>query len=838
MINLENLLNIKIDKIYCISLKERKDRRDFLKSQFQKLDHEVTFHIVERNSDPVRGCLESHIECIQEAKELGFNNIIMLEDDILINEKILEDIKSIHIPDNFDMFYLGYHVNDGMKFGTNILKLLSAQTTHAYIMNSRIFDFVLNNIEKEWDTINEWNMRNKYESRTNFNVRAIDLFYAKWIHHQRGNTYGIYPILIHQKPDYSDIEKRNIDYRILMENKAKEFNNIKPYEYDTWVLNLERRKDRWLKMEKLMAENDMKGYKIKAIDGMTFNFEKYMDLFSLRDFKLRVKNPYKTHERKRGVLGCALSHYKMWESISINKSLNNEDYILVIEDDCYFKPNIHTHLNLLLDELKFKNWDICYIGYTDYVALDDDIEEGNNLIKLSGSRRLRGGGTFGYFITKAGAKKFYDIANDRNIQQAVDWFMIEQYDKVNAYKTKNDLIFSNVAGVKGHDSDVQNVSSRKEFMNIKLEYYNYNKNNFLKDQYGNLFQIEEPFNIKYFGRMMENNKIQIRQFRNNMTGIKFESKGPYTVIYTGGKMKMFIHFFAKYLTNLNKKVIVFQDNFDYIFDDIQYINQIKFDKLNEILKFNDIFVFDLSIFLNNYIKDWNRLVLVEDGELFYDTKFKNILLPNYGTFFFQNVLHKIDEIYATSETTSHYFKQRTGITNNIPILPPLFSKDKIFNEPKNNKAKIKKSDILFISYDRDVRSIINYFNKLDIPNKKLLIFSDIYQAVNENLIIKPRIFRVNLSYLKHSAFYITQTKHIDEYNIINVALNKGVVCVIPEYYNELSNKTITFKNNLLETKEKVESCIKTKGKREIYKKIGKSYSYNLSKQLSNLKLFS
>lgn len=833
MINLEKLLNIKIDKIYCISLKERKDRREFLKTQFSKLDHEVTFHIVERNKDPIRGCLESHIECIQEAKELGFTNILMLEDDILINEKVIEDIDNIYIPENFDMFYLGYHVNDGIKYGNNILKLLSAQTTHAYIMNSRIYDYVLDNIQKEWNTISEWGIRNKYESRTNFNVRAIDLFYAKWIHHQRGNSYGIYPILIHQKPDFSDIERRNIDYRSLMENKAKEFSNIKPYEYNTWVLNLDRRKDRWGEMQKIVAESGLNGFRIKAIDGMIFNFEKYMDLFSLRDFKLRTKNPYKTHERKRGVLGCALSHYKMWESILNNKSLNNEDYVLIIEDDCHFKDNLSTHLNLLLDELKYKMWDICYVGYTDFVPLDDDKEEGNNLIKLSGSRRLRGGGTFGYFITKTGAKKLYDLANDRNIQQAVDWFMIEQYDKINAYKTKKDLIFSNVAGVEGHDSDVQNVSNRKDYMNVELKYFNYNKNNFLKDQYGNLYQLEEPFTVKYFGKMTDDNKIQIRQFRSEMTGIQIENKGSYEVIYAGKKEKYFIHYFAKYLQDKGKNVIIFHGNFDYKFDDVQYINLTKFDKLNKALKFKNVYIFDLNIFLYNFIRDWNKLILIEDGELFYDTKFNKVVMPNYGVYFLQNILHKLDKIYATSETVAHYFKQRTGIIDDIPILPALFSEEKMLEEPKYTKSKIKSSDILFVSYDKDVKSIINFFNKLNIKNKKLLLFSDIYQSTNENLIIKPRIFKGNLSYLKYATFFITQTKRIDEYNLINIALGHGAICVIPSYYTELTNKTITFSDTLLEVKDKIESSVNTKGKRDIYKKIGKSYFYNLSKKLEN-----
>lgn len=841
MINLETLLNIKIDKIYCISLKDRSDRREFLKSQFEKLDHEIHFHIVQKNKDPIRGCLESHLDCIKEAKELGFNNILMLEDDILINEKILEDIKSINIPKNFDMFYLGYHVNDGLKYGKNILKLLSAQTTHAYIMNSQIFDYVINNIEKEWNSITEWSIRNKYESRTNFNVRAIDLFYSKWIHHQRQKSYGIYPILIHQKPDFSDIENRNIDYKSLMENKSKEFYKIVPYKYDTWVLNLDKRTDRWTKMEKLINENELNAFRIKAIDGMTFNFENYMDLFSLRDFRLRTKNPYQTHQYKKGVLGCALSHYKMWESMVQNKNLNNEDYILIIEDDCNFIDNIQIYINSLLDELKFKQWDICYLGYTDYSPLDDDKEEGENLIKLSGSKRMRGGGTFGYFLTKSGAKKLYNLANDRNIQQAVDWFMIEQYDKINAYKTKNDLIFSNVAGVKGHDSDVQNIS--KQFKNIKIEYFYFKNNHFLKDQYNNIYQLEEhPFKINYFGTLLNNNEIQVRRFHNSLVGtdFAFNRENEYIAIYVGTKMKFFVHFFAKYLKNiLKKRIIVFHDNFDYTLDNILYIQKEKFDKLNKILDFPYVFVFDINIFICNYLKNNNKIILIEDGEFFNNTKFNNILLPDFGNFLLQNFLHKVHNIYGLSDTNIHYFKLRSKIIEPLPIIPPIFNNTlDIFPENDESKLNIKDTDILFLSYDFDIKSIRNFFNSLDIPNKKLLIFSDIFKSTQENILVKPRLLRGNTSYLNNSTFLITQSRKTDDYFILHLALEKGVICIIPEYYRELSNKTITFKNNLMEVKNKIESCITTPTKKTIYQKIGKTHIFNLKKQLESLSLFS
>ncbi|WP_345789167.1 hypothetical protein [Pseudomonas sp. LAMO17WK12:I10] len=50
-----------VDAVYCISLKERTDRRELFRASVQSLiRNPVLFHVVERHADPVRGCYESH----------------------------------------------------------------------------------------------------------------------------------------------------------------------------------------------------------------------------------------------------------------------------------------------------------------------------------------------------------------------------------------------------------------------------------------------------------------------------------------------------------------------------------------------------------------------------------------------------------------------------------------------------------------------------------------------------------------------------------------------------------------------------------------------------------
>ena len=110
------------------------------------------------------------------------------------------------------MFYLGYNANNGHIYDKNIIKLQSGQTTHCYIMNHNIFQYVLDNIEKNWNSISEYSDISYKESLVNWKPRAIDLFYSKWIHHRRNNTFALYPLICSQRTDYSDIEGRTIEY--------------------------------------------------------------------------------------------------------------------------------------------------------------------------------------------------------------------------------------------------------------------------------------------------------------------------------------------------------------------------------------------------------------------------------------------------------------------------------------------------------------------------------------------------------------------------------------------------------------------------------------------------
>ena len=76
------------DRIYCISVEERQDRRQAAMDQFNKvgLADRVEFVIVKRHPRNVeQGMYESHMTCLRKGLEDGAGNIVVFEDDVLFD---------------------------------------------------------------------------------------------------------------------------------------------------------------------------------------------------------------------------------------------------------------------------------------------------------------------------------------------------------------------------------------------------------------------------------------------------------------------------------------------------------------------------------------------------------------------------------------------------------------------------------------------------------------------------------------------------------------------------------------------------------------------------------
>lgn len=159
----------KFDKIYCINFLESKERREFQKKQFEYLGLDVEFfnaidygkiikpHILKINRSElieprIFGCAMSHYSCIKQAQLLGYESVLILEDDVcfLKDVKLLEKYFN-NLPKDWDYIkFVVVGVEEG-KFDKKWIDLKSNYNTNvcasAYALNKKAIDLYCNNVE-------------------------------------------------------------------------------------------------------------------------------------------------------------------------------------------------------------------------------------------------------------------------------------------------------------------------------------------------------------------------------------------------------------------------------------------------------------------------------------------------------------------------------------------------------------------------------------------------------------------------------------------------------------------------------------------------------------------
>jgi GR25 family glycosyltransferase involved in LPS biosynthesis len=154
--------------------------------------------------------------------------------------------------------------------------------------------------------------------------------------------------------------KNNINYNIC--NKIKSV-----------VINLEDRKDR-LK-DFLTESNKINLYNFDIFNAIKINSENY-NLYS----KLLNKNKAwkKQNDYIYSALGCKASHLEVLKKY---KDIN-EEYLMIIEDDCIFEDNFIIYLNLALLSIKNIQFDILYLA-VNLKNKSDATKISSNLLKIN-----------------------------------------------------------------------------------------------------------------------------------------------------------------------------------------------------------------------------------------------------------------------------------------------------------------------------------------------------------------------------------------------------------------------------------------------------------------------
>lgn len=206
-------------------------------------------------------------------------------------------------------------------------------------------------------------------------------------------------------------------------------------------------------------------------DKMNIKFDRFRGC----EYKLLLneeKNKYLTNFCKifctDGIIGCGLSHIKIYEEIIKNKYKNT----LILEDDIYFEDDFYNVLNDALNELP-KDYDILYLGsfglsdiqsYYDY----NNIFKIFNLLKNKEKKEYKtiyipeyALGTYGYIISNNGCEKLLNIIKKLNYH--IDFTIAYNNNKLKIYGTKKKIIYQ-----KNEDSNNSELLGFPKIINYYL----------------------------------------------------------------------------------------------------------------------------------------------------------------------------------------------------------------------------------------------------------------------------------------------------------------------------------------------------------------------------------
>jgi hypothetical protein len=179
------------DRIYCISLEEREDRRQAAAASFAKagLSGKVEFVLVKPHPSNIeQGMYESHMTCLRKGLEAGAKSIVVFEDDVIFDRFDTEHFNQCtqflaEHPD-WKVLLLGALIRSSKKTANQFIQKVRYQSlAHAYALNRPYAETIA---YQPWQGI------------------VIDTLFRPLIDH----IYAVYPMFAFQNDFASDNDKK------------------------------------------------------------------------------------------------------------------------------------------------------------------------------------------------------------------------------------------------------------------------------------------------------------------------------------------------------------------------------------------------------------------------------------------------------------------------------------------------------------------------------------------------------------------------------------------------------------------------------------------------------
>jgi GR25 family glycosyltransferase involved in LPS biosynthesis len=189
---------------------------------------------------------------------------------------------------------------------------------------------------------------------------------------------------------------------------------------NVWIINLDKSKERWNDMlDQVKVLDPLPVNRWSATDGRSMKEQDFIDekipIIIRPQFALESKQ-----ERRKGEIGCYLSHKKLLEHLSKQKA-EDDDGHLILEDDVEIEKDTLDKWIKVAENLD-KDWDIFFFGIHDPV-----LEEAKNgIAKVTSIQSMRS-----YMVRQKSIPKILELI--KIMYDPIDEIIRWNSDKLNLY---------------------------------------------------------------------------------------------------------------------------------------------------------------------------------------------------------------------------------------------------------------------------------------------------------------------------------------------------------------------------------------------------------------------
>lgn len=202
---------------FFINLDTRKDRLKHITAELEKIGISGERFNAIRMTNGAIGCTISHIKCLEMARDRGYKNVFICEDDIcfsnpeLFNTNMQKFLNLTDLP--WDVCLVaGNNLPPYTQMNDFFAKITNCQTTTGYVVNQHYYDTLITNFRD--------GLKHLLKNPENKRQYAIDMYWKQL--QIKDNWYIITPLTVYQLDGYSDIEGRVTDFRAMMLDMDKE----------------------------------------------------------------------------------------------------------------------------------------------------------------------------------------------------------------------------------------------------------------------------------------------------------------------------------------------------------------------------------------------------------------------------------------------------------------------------------------------------------------------------------------------------------------------------------------------------------------------------------------